>query len=155
MHNGMSVPLCTHANAGQSVTMEPPAAPHLLDVETVGRELGANLDAGLSDVAARESLARFGPNELRGKPPVPGWRKFLRQFEDKLVILLLIATAISTVMWLIERDSALPYEAIAILAVVLLNASLGYAQQAKAEEAVAALRQMTAAQARVLRSGKV
>jgi Ca2+-transporting ATPase len=134
---------------------EPSPAPHLLDFKAVCQALGTDLSAGLDNVAARESLARFGHNELRSKPPVPVWRKFLRQFEDKLVILLLIATAVSSGMWLIERESALPYEAIAILAVVLLNASLGYAQQAKAEEAVAALRRMTAAQARVLRSGKV
>ena len=57
-------------------------------------------------------------------------------------------------MWLYERDSALPYEAIAIFAVVLLNAIMGYVQQARAEEAMAALRQMTAAQASVVRDGK-
>jgi hypothetical protein len=47
---------------------------------------------------------------------VPAWRKFLGQFRDVLVILLLIATAISAGLWLVERDSAWPYEAIAIFA---------------------------------------
>jgi Ca2+-transporting ATPase len=85
--------------------------------------------------------------------PVPAWRKFLGQFQDVLVILLLVATLISVWLWLYERDSALPYEAIVIFAVVLLNAIMGYIQQSRAEEAMAALRQMTAAHASVVREG--
>jgi Ca2+-transporting ATPase len=80
-------------------------------------------------------------------------RKFLAQFQDVLVILLLVATVISAVLWLYERESSLPYEAMAILAVVLLNAVMGYVQEARAEEAVAALRQMSAAHASVIRDG--
>ncbi|HUF81718.1 MAG TPA: HAD-IC family P-type ATPase, partial [Burkholderiales bacterium] len=56
-------------------------------------------------------------------------------------------------MWLLERDSALPYEAIAILAVVVLNALMGYIQQSRAERAVAALRRMSAARASIMRGG--
>jgi Ca2+-transporting ATPase len=76
---------------------------------------------------------------LSRQKPVPAWRKFLAQFEDVLVILLLIATLVSVGLWLFERDTALPYEALAIFAVVLLNAIMGYIQQSRAEEAVAAL----------------
>ncbi|PTR16162.1 calcium-translocating P-type ATPase/potassium/sodium efflux P-type ATPase,TIGR01523 [Nitrosospira sp. Nsp2] len=108
---------------------------------------------GLSESEARARLDRYGANELEAEKPVPGWRKFLAQFQNVLVVLLLIATAISAGVWLYERDSALPYEAIAIFAVVLLNALMGYVQESKAEEAVAALRQMSAAQANVLRDG--
>ena len=82
----------------------------------------------------------YGRNELAAEPPVPRWRRFLAQFEDVLVILLLVATAISLALWFVERDAALPYEAIAIFAVVLLNATIGYLQEARAEAAVAALR---------------
>ena len=66
-----------------------------------------------------------------------------------LVILLLVATAISAGLWAYERDAALPYEAMAIFAVVLLNATMGYIQESRAEAAVAALRAMSAADATV------
>jgi P-type Ca2+ transporter type 2C len=84
---------------------------------------------------------------------VPGWRRFLAQFEDALVILLLVATAISFALWAYEHDSAVPYESIAILVVVLLNAMMGYIQESRAEAAVAALRAMSADEAAVLREG--
>jgi Ca2+-transporting ATPase len=71
-----------------------------------------------------------------------------------LVLLLLVATAISAALWFVERDSALPYEALAILAVVLLNAVMGFVQESRAASAVAALRKMAAARARVLRDGE-
>ena len=95
----------------------------------------------------------YGKNELTAEKPIPAWRKFLAQFHDVLVILLLIATGISAGLWLYERASALPYEAMAIFAVVLLNAVMGYMQESRAEEAVAALRQMSAAHANVIRDG--
>ena len=78
----------------------------------------------------------------------------LAQFTDALVVLLLIAALISAVLWLYERDTALPYEAMAIFAIVLLNALMGYIQQARAEQALAALRQMSAAHANVIRDGR-
>ena len=78
---------------------------------------------GLRDEDARARLARYGPNELAAHEAVSAWRRFLSQFQDVLVILLLIATGISAALWVLERDAALPYEAIAIFAVVLLNAT--------------------------------
>ena len=108
---------------------------------------------GLSEAEARARLNRYGRNELTAEEAVPWWKKFLAQFQDVLVILLLVATFISAGLWMYERESALPYEALAILAVVVLNAIMGYLQQARAEEAVAALRQMSAAHANVIRGG--
>jgi Ca2+-transporting ATPase len=78
----------------------------------------------------------------------------LAQFSNILIVLLLIAAAISAALWLVERESALPYEAIAILSVVLLNAILGYVQQSRAEASVAALRAMSADDAVVIRDGE-
>ena len=99
-------------------------------------------------------LDRYGRNELTAEPPVPAWRRFLAQFQDVLVVLLLVATAISFGMWAYERDTTLPYESIAILAVVLLNAAMGYIQESRAEAAVAALRALSADEAAVIRDGE-
>src|SRR5512139_211985 len=129
-----------------------PAA-YRLRVDDLIAALATDERRGLTDEEARSRLARYGPNELAAEKPVPAWRKFLAQFQDMLVILLLFAVAISAALWLHERESALPYEAIAILAVVVLNAVMGYVQESRAESAVAALRQMAAAKAQVVRDG--
>ena len=115
--------------------------------------LGSNLSTGLSSTEARARLERDGPNQLTATRPVPAWRKLLGQCRDPLVILLLVASAISLALWLYQQDAPLPYEAIAILAIVVLNAFMGFIQQSRAEQAVAALRRMSAAQARVIRDG--
>ena len=129
-------------------------APYRQPVDKVLAALGTDGHLGLSGAEARALLERSGRNELTAEEPVPAWKKFLAQFHDVLVILLLIATVISAGLWLYERESSLPYEAIAIFAVVLLNAIMGYIQQSRAEEAVAALRQMSAAHANVIRDGE-
>jgi Ca2+-transporting ATPase len=131
-----------------------PPSPYQQTPEQVVRDTGTDARLGLSDDEARARLEQYGRNELESEAEVPWWRKFLAQFQDVLVILLLIATGISAALWLYERESALPYEAIAILAVVLLNALMGYVQEVRAESAVAALRQMSAARARVIRAGE-
>lgn len=130
---------------------EPPA--YRESSQEVLARLKTSSERGLSREDVRARLEKFGPNELASESPVPGWRKFLSQFEDALVILLLVATGISAGLWFYERDTALPYEALAIFAVVLLNALMGYLQQARAEKALAALRRMSAAHATVIREG--
>ena len=129
-------------------------APYRLTPEEVAAALHSDLRRGLTSRAAAARLAADGPNELAVEPPVPAWRRFLRQFQDVLVILLLAATAISVALWAYERDTALPFEAIAIFAVVLLNAAMGYVQEARAEAAAAALRAMSAPDAAVVRDGR-
>ena len=124
------------------------------NVDEVGSALATDVRSGLSDEEARRRLAQYGRNELAAEPPVPAWRRLLAQFQDVLVILLLVATAISTALWAVERDATLPYEAIAIFAVVLLNATMGYVQESRAEAAVTALRAMSAAEATVFRNGE-
>src|SRR6185503_12404978 len=126
---------------------------HRHSVEAVVAALASDAERGLGQAEARARLERHGRNELTAERPVPAWRKFLGQFRDVLVVLLLIATGISAGLWLVERDSALPYEAIAIFAVVLLNAVMGHIQESRAESAVAALRKMSAAHAKVIRDG--
>jgi Ca2+-transporting ATPase len=130
------------------------APPYRQEAKQVLAALGSDGHRGLSQAEARARLQRFGLNELAAEQRVPEWRKFLAQFEDALVILLLAATAISVGLWLYERETALPYEAIAIFAVVLLNAAMGYIQESRAASAVAALKQMAAAHANVIRDGE-
>ena len=125
------------------------------DAIDVVAALGSDSSRGLSNLEARARLEQYGPNRLAAERPVPAWQKFLRQFRDVLVVLLLMATAISAVLWVYERDSPLPYEALAISAVVLLNAIMGYLQEQRAESAIAALQKMAAAQAHVIRDGTV
>jgi P-type Ca2+ transporter type 2C len=131
------------------------AADYQQSVEEIVVAQATDATRGLSGAEVRARLERDGPNQLAVERPVSAWRKFLAQFTDVLVILLLIATAISAVLWLYERDSPLPYEAIAISAVVLLNAVMGYLQGQRAESAIAALQQMAAAHAHVIRDGAV
>ncbi len=129
-------------------------SPYRQSIDDVIRALGPHPQRGLSDSDARARLERNGRNELAAEKPIPAWRRFLAQFNDVLVILLLVATAISVALWVYERAAPLPYEAIAIFAVVLLNAAMGYVQEARAEAAVAALRAMSAADASVIRDGE-
>ncbi|MDT7507962.1 cation-translocating P-type ATPase [Bifidobacterium sp. H6bp22N] len=136
--------------------------PSIVGVDQVALALNVDPDRGLDEAEAARRLDRFGPNELAGAPPVPAWRKFLQQFKDPLVYLLLAATAISLVAWVVERShpasgggEPLPFDAIVIMIILILNAALGYAQEAKAERAVDALASMTAPHASVLRGGRV
>jgi Ca2+-transporting ATPase len=125
-----------------------------LNIGDVCARLGTDERRGLSDEEAQSRLAQYGPNELASEERIPPWRRFFSQFQDVLVILLLVATGISAALWTFERDAALPYEAIAIFAVVLLNATMGFLQESRAEAAVMALRTMFAADASVIRGGE-
>ncbi|AMV36003.1 cation-translocating P-type ATPase [Planctomyces sp. SH-PL62] len=131
-----------------------PSGSYQQSVDAVVAALRTDLRRGLDRQEAEARLERYGRNELTAEDPEPGWKRFLAQFSDVLVILLLIATAISAALWLYERDTALPYEALAIFGVVLLNAVMGYVQESRAEAAVAALRAMSAVEATAIRDGR-
>lgn len=129
-------------------------APHNEPADQVVAALGSDPQRGLDEAEASVRLQRQGPNELRGLPQQPRWRKFLAQFADPLVVLLLAAVVISLAVWLIEGAKGVPFETIAIVTIVLLNAVLGYFQGEKAEAAVAALKRMTTTTVAVVRSGR-
>ena len=138
--------------------------PSLASADEVAEALNVDTHTGLSSEEAKRRLEKFGANELASAPPVPKWKKFLQQFQDPLVYLLLAATAISLVAWIIEKvnaapgaegGAALPFDAIVIVLILIVNAVLGYVQEAKADEAVNALSEMTAPTSNVLRNGRV
>ncbi|MDB5929399.1 MAG: ATPase, P-type (transporting), superfamily, subfamily [Polaromonas sp.] len=131
-----------------------PGDPSLQDAGDLARSLGTDLDKGLTAQEAARRLAQDGPNELRAAPPVPTWRRLLAQFQDPLIYLLLAAIAVALVAWGVEGRVGWPVDAIVIAAIVLLNGVLGYAQEAKAENAVAALARMTAVTSAVMRGGQ-
>lgn len=128
-----------------------PPQPHAESVEVTLAALGSDPSTGLTEEETRARLARFGRNELRSIPPVPGWKRLLSQFRDPLVVLLLLAIAISLGVWMVEGAAGVPFETVAIAAIVLLNAVLGFSQEERAERAVAALRRLTTTGVTVVR----
>ena len=116
--------------------------------------LGTDSNRGLDPAEALRRLQAFGRNVLASARPVPGWRKFLAQFESPLVLLLIAAGGISLAVGYIEHGAGIPYEALTIFAIVLVNALLGFVQEARAEAAVASLARMSAATATVVRGGE-
>jgi P-type Ca2+ transporter type 2C len=131
-----------------------PPEPWRRDVPEIAADLGADLERGLSRAEAAARLERFGANRLEEGEAVPAWRKLLAQFANPLVYLLLAAVAVSLAAWALDGADEIPYEAIVILAIVVLNAVLGFVQEARAEQAVAALQRMAAATAGVVRDGR-
>jgi P-type Ca2+ transporter type 2C len=131
-------------------------APHREPAQAVVAALGSDLGHGLSRAEAERRLEQYGPNRLKSAPETPWWKRLLEQFENFLVIILLVATVISMVEWLLQdpRETALPYEAIVILLIVVLNALLGFFQESRAERSVRALMALAAPESTVVRDGE-
>jgi magnesium-transporting ATPase (P-type) len=129
--------------------------PSTVPADAVVERLGTDPERGLTAAQAAERLERDGPNALVRRKAVPWWRKVLHQFADPLVYLLLVAVAVSAVAWVAEGATGVPIDVLVILAVLLLNAVIGLAQERRAEDAVAALARLTAASATVIRDGEL
>jgi P-type Ca2+ transporter type 2C len=125
------------------------AAPpwHSLATAQVANELCCDPAQGLTDAEVAVRLAEHGPNRLAEKPPRPAWRKFLDQFRNFLVIVLIGAAVLAGTVGHLK-------DAIVIAIVVLLNATLGFFQEHRAETALAALKNMLAPVARVRRGAR-
>jgi Ca2+-transporting ATPase len=119
---------------------------HALGAEDVLKQLNTYAEQGLSEQEAAHRLEIYGPNQLAEAPPTPFWKRLLDQFNNFLVILLIVASVISAFL----GDYV---EAAAIMAIVLLNAILGVVQEGRAEQALAALRKLSAPDAHVIRDG--
>lgn len=108
---------------------------------------------GLSQREAADRLARYGPNTLPEQPPEPLWRRFLRKFKSPLIYILLFALLVELALWFYEGSQGIPFEALAILTILLFNAGLGVWQERRAENALARLKALAAPQVWVLREG--
>lgn len=132
-----------------------PVAPwHALPEEDVARQivavdlpLAALLERGLSQAEVIQRQKQYGPNELKAKAATPAWVKFLQQFNQSLLYILMVAGAVKAFLgsW---------RNAIVIWAVVVINALIGYIQESKAEEAIAALARSVVTEVTVIREGQ-
>lgn len=120
---------------------------YTLSPQAAAEVLTTSLESGLSSQEANQRLARLGYNELQERPRPGFWSMLLAQFNNFVVIILIVASLIS----LLLGDYL---EAGAILAIVVLNAILGVVQESKAEEALAALQKMAAPDADIIRDGR-
>ena len=143
---------------GPLPAQQAPGDPSLMDAAALALALGTDLERGLDPKEAARRLAVDGPNALRAAPAVPAWRRALAQLQDPLVYLLGGAAAVALAAWWFEGRgqggvAGWPLDAMVIAVVVVLNAVLGWLQEAKAAQAVAALAKMTMATSAVLRGG--
>jgi len=130
-----------------STDHRPDPAWHALDADTSLQRSGTDRRHGLSAVAAAERLREHGPNVLPGPPRKAMWRRFLDQFHNVLIYVLLAAALLTAVLgqWI---------DAAVIAAVVLVNAAIGLVQEGKAERSLDAIRALLSPRATVLRDGR-
>ena len=124
---------------------------YIQSTEVILRELGVT-GSGLSSAEAQKRQEKYGPNKLKDAEKKSTFRRFLDQLKDPMLIILMVAAAVSAVTNIIAHESLA--EVFIILIVVLLNAILGVVQESKAEAAIEALQTMTAAMCKVIRDGK-
>ena len=127
---------------------------YLSSASDVLDRLGTSEAEGLSMGEAERRLAKSGPNKLKEEEPTPLWIRFFQQMADPMVIMLIVAAVISALTGLVKGEADFA-DVIIIMFVVVVNSALGVIQEAKSEEALAALQEMSAAQSKVVRDGKV
>jgi Ca2+-transporting ATPase len=118
------------------------------DTKTVLKELGSDLKHGLEPAEATKRLSQYGPNKLQELNRETAFHKYIRQFKDLMIVLLLVSVVIS----LLLGDS---HTAIVLLALVLFNTIIGFSQEYKAEKLMESLERLVVAEAKVRRNGSV
>ncbi len=126
---------------------------HDQDFQTVEKELGTGAE-GLSEREATARLEQYGENRLRGGKKKTGFQRFLDQFKDAMILVLLIATAVSFIIALIESRPKDFFEPSLILTIVVINAVMGAVQESRAEKTLDALKDLSAPHAKVCRDGR-
>ena len=127
---------------------------HSCSVEEIAKNLKTNINIGLSDDEAQKRFERYGPNNLKEKKKESIFVKFLKQFNDFMIITLIIAAIISAVVSKLNGEADY-IDSIIIVAIVIFNAIMGLVQEQKAEKSLEALKKMTAPNAKVRRNGRV
>ncbi|MDO4596439.1 MAG: cation-translocating P-type ATPase [Coriobacteriaceae bacterium] len=127
---------------------------YLASAEEVLAENKTSAENGLTEASARERLASVGPNKLDEEKKTPLWKRFFEQMADPMVIMLLVAAAISAISGAVQGEADIA-DVVIILIVVVINSVLGVVQEAKSEQALEALQEMSAAQSKVVRDGKL
>lgn len=127
---------------------------HHASQQQVLQELHSDLAKGLTSDQVSEKRSRFGENKLKEKKRKSNLQRFINQFKDVMILILIIAAAISFVIACIEGEMKDFFEPVLILLIVILNAVMGVMQESKAEKALDALKGLSAPHARVLRDGQ-
>ncbi len=123
------------------------------EYKEVENELESNINNGLNSTKIEEKIDKYGYNEIQSKKKKPLILRFLEQFKDFMIIILIIAAIVSGIVGYIQGDGIT--DSIIILIVVVMNAIIGVAQESKAEKSLEALQKMSAHASKVLRDGKV
>ena len=126
---------------------------HHRHIQEVLRYFESDPERGLTQQQVQEKQGQYGENRLKGKQKKTALQRFLEQFKDVMILILLGAAAISFVIACVEGDPGEFLEPLLILLIVALNAVIGVMQESKAEQALEALQNMSALHARVLRDG--
>ena len=128
--------------------------PHSISQEALLKELETSAESGLSQQEVQQRLAKYGENKLTQRKKKTNLQRFLEQFKDVMIIILLIAAAVSFGVACFGHDPLEFFEPLLILLIVILNAVLGVVQESKAEKALDALKDLSAPHARVVREGR-
>lgn len=122
--------------------------------DSVIKELESHPSLGLSSSQVSSKLTQYGENRLTEKKKKTNLQRFLDQFKDVMILILLAAAGVSFVIACMEGNPKEFFEPLLILLIVVLNAIMGVVQESKAEKALDALKSMSAPHARVIRDGK-
>ena len=122
-------------------------------IEEIEKELGAEIEKGLSQSEANNRIEKYGANELKAEKKKSLIIKFLEQFKDFMIIILIIAAIVSGAISIAQGEAIT--DSIIILIVVIANSIIGVAQEAKAEKSLEALQKLSGHEAKVIRDGKL
>ena len=127
---------------------------HSQNGEELLRQLNTNPETGLTSAQVAELLGKHGQNRLREKKKKTTLQRFIDQFKDVMILILIAAAIVSFVVVVMEKNWGELFEPALILLIVILNAIMGVYQEGKAEKALDALKNLSAPHARVIRDGK-